>query len=193
MTLLRLIPLCLLALAACSDPEKVARYPIEPPAVTKTLPNRLGTAELREVSLPQYATSQEISYQTPDGALRSNPDNLWADDPARSITMALARQISAISGATVLEDPWPLSNPPRRRIEVRIEQILPGADGALHVAGVYFVSPAGLDAGSDVVRRFDFTVPIVTAEPGAEPTPAAIVAAQGAAVSELAGRIARLN
>jgi uncharacterized lipoprotein YmbA len=187
MTMLRLIPLCLLALAACSNPEKVARYPIEPPAVKKSLPNRIGTAELREVSLPQYATAQEIAYQTPDGALRSNPDNLWADDPARSITLALARQISAISGATVLSDPWPLSDPPRRRIEVRIEQILPGADGALHVSGVYFVSPAGLNGGGDVVRRFDFSVPIATGEPSA------IVAAQGAAVTELAKRIAALN
>jgi len=187
MTMLRLIPLCLLALAACSNPEKVARYPIEPPAVKKSLPNRIGTAELREVSLPQYATAQEIAYQTPDGALRSNPDNLGAHDPARSITWARTRQISAISGATVLSDPWPLSDPPRRRIEVRIEQILPGADGALHVSGVYFVSPAVLSGGGDVVRRFDFSVPIATGEPSA------IVAAQGAAVSELAKRIAALN
>ena len=193
MTILRLLPLCLLALAACSDPEKVARYPIEPPALSKSLPNRLGRAELRELSLPQYSTAQEISYQTPDGALRSNPDNLWADDPARAMTLTLARQISAVSGATVLADPWPLSDPPRRRIEVRVEQILPGADGLLHVSGVYFVSPAGLEAGGDVVRRFDFTVPIAGGEAGAEAAPGAIVAAQGAAINALARRIARLD
>ncbi|KEP70303.1 hypothetical protein DL1_17235 [Thioclava dalianensis] len=195
MTLLRLIPfpLCLLALAACSDPEKIARYPITPPAVSKDMANRLGTAELRQISLPDYASSQEISFQTPDGALRSNPNNLWADDPARSMTLALARQISEMSGATVLSDPWPLSDPPRRRIDVRVEQLLPGADQMLHVSGLYVVSPTGFDAGGDTVRRFNFTVPIAGAEADGGAQPAAIVAAQGKAVTELARRIAGLR
>lgn len=187
MTGLRLLPLCLLALAACSDPEKVARYPIDPPTAQKVLPDRLGRAELREVTMPQYATAQEIPYQTADGALRSNPDNLWANDPAQAVTQALARQISGLTGATVLAEPWPLSSPPARRIEVRIEQMLPGSDGLLHVAGVYFVTPAGGEIGRDIVRRFDFTVPIADQEPGT------IAKAQSLAVTELARRIAQLG
>ncbi|MBC7147087.1 MAG: membrane integrity-associated transporter subunit PqiC [Thioclava marina] len=183
----QILPLCLLALAACSDPEKIARYPIDPPTAEKALPNRLGRAELREVSMPQYATAQEIAFQTADGALRSNPDNLWADDPSRAFTLSLARQISALSGATVISEPWPLADPPSRRVEVRIEQMLPGADGQLHVAGVYFVTPAGYEGGRDVVRRFDFTVPIADQEPGT------IAKAQSAAVTVLARRIAQLD
>lgn len=187
MKALSLLPLCLLGLAACSDPEKIARYPIDPPTAQKAVANRLGRAELREVSMPQYATAQEIPYQTPDGALRSNPDNLWADDPSRAVTLSLARQISSISGATVISEPWPLADPPARRIEVRIEQMLPGSDGQLHVSGVYFVTPAGMEAGRDIVRRFDFTVPIADQEPGT------IAKAQSAAVTVLARRIAQLD
>ncbi|OWY02789.1 hypothetical protein B6V73_11605 [Thioclava sp. JM3] len=187
MKALSLIPLCLLGLAACSDPEKIARYPIDPPTAEKALPNRLGRAELREVSLPDYAGGQEIAFQTPDGALRSNPDNLWADDPARSVTLALARQISSLSGATVISEPWPLADPPTRKIEVRIEQMLPGADGLLHVSGVYFVSANGYERSGETVRRFDFTVPVGSQEPQA------IAKANSAAVTQLARQIAQLR
>ena len=41
----------LLALAACSNPEKTARYLIDPPATGDMVANRLGTAELKDVSL----------------------------------------------------------------------------------------------------------------------------------------------
>lgn len=189
MKALSLIPLCLLGLAACSDPESIARYPIDPPTAEKALPNRLGRAELREVSLPQYAGGQEIAFQTADGALRSNPDNLWADDPARSVTLALARQISSLSGATVISEPWPLADPPTRKIEVRIEQMLPGADGQLHVSGVYFVTASGFESSGDTVRRFDFTVPMGSQDPQAQ----AIAKANSTAVTMLARQIAQLR
>ncbi|MBW0158019.1 membrane integrity-associated transporter subunit PqiC [Sedimentimonas flavescens] len=179
--------ICGLALTACSDPAATARYAIAPQPAAKTLPNRLGQAELREVSLPQYAAGQEISYQTEDGALRSTPDNIWADDPPRAVTLALARQISAVSGATVIAEPWPLSEGPQRRIEVRVEQFLARADGVVQLTGVYFVTPAGITNGRDVMRSFDVTVPV------AEGGPAAIAQAQSAAVAELARRIAQLD
>lgn len=183
-----LLAICALPLlAACSDPTKTARYQIDPVPAQKSLPNRLGQAELREVSLPQYAAGQEIPFQTEDGALRSSPDNVWADDPPRAVTLALSRQISEVSGATVLAEPWPLSEGPDRRIEVRIEKMLPSATGQLQVAGVYFISPTGFSGGGDVVRRFDFAVPIAQEGPGG------IAAAQSEAVAELARRIAALR
>lgn len=110
-SLLALPVLAALALTGCSNPEATARYTLTPVAVAQSLPNRLGSAELREVSLPQYAAGQEIAWQSADGALRSSPDNIWADDPPRAMTLALARQISALSGATVIAEPWPLSSP----------------------------------------------------------------------------------
>lgn len=179
--------ICLALLGACSDPEATARYQIDPVPAEKTLPNRLGSAELREVSLPQYAAGQEISYQTEDGALRSSPDNVWADDPPRAITLALARQISTLSGATVIAEPWPLADEPQRRVEVRVEQFLAQADGQVRLTGVYYVSATGFSAGGDLVRRFDLRVPV------AGEGPAEIAKAQSRAVALLAERIARLD
>ena len=194
--MIQLRPLILIgalaALAACSDPEATGRYMIDPAPATKTLPDRLGRAELREVSLPQYASGQEIAWQTPDGALRSTPDNVWADDPPRAVTLALARQISALSGATVIAEPWPLADESSRRIEVRVEQFLARADGVVQLTGVYYVTPAGMAGGRDLVRRFDLAVPIATPD-GKAANPAAIAQAQSQAVALLADRIARLD
>lgn len=175
-----------LALAACSDGTDTARYALDPPSAGKQLPNRIGSAELREVSLPQYASGQEIAYQTEDGALRSNSKDIWADDPPRAVTLALAREISAVSGARVIAEPWPLSDQPQRRIEVRVEQFLPGADAVVRLSGAYYVTPA-MGAGSDLVRRFDVSVPIAGEGPGA------IAAAQSQAVAALARQIAALK
>ncbi len=188
--------ICLpLALAACSDPEKTGRYLVDRPAAAKSLPNKLGMTELREVSLPEYAAGQEVAWQTEDGAVRSNPKSIWADAQPRAVTHFLAREISTLSGATVISEPWPLSQPPANKLEVRVERMLAGADGLFHLSGRYFLAPdmlSDIDAlngggGGDVVRRFDIQVPL-----GAE-GPGAIAAAQGQALSILAEQIARLR
>ena len=111
-------------LGACSNGEKTARYLIDPPVTGGSVPNRLGTAELKDLSLPEYAAAGEVSWQTADGAVRSNTKELWADNPQRAVTQSLARAISDVSGATVIAEPWPLAEPPRRKIEVRVEQAL---------------------------------------------------------------------
>ena len=173
-----------LALAACSG--DVARFAIDPAPVARAYPDRIGTAELREVSLPQYAADQEIAAQSEDGALRSNPKEIWADNPPRAVTLALARQISQLSGATVIAEPWPLADGPQRRIEVRVEQFMAQADGVVRLTGSYYVTPA-MAEGRDIVRRFDLSVPL------AGEGPAAIAAAQSQAVAQLAEQIARLD
>ncbi|MFB2594939.1 membrane integrity-associated transporter subunit PqiC [Paracoccus sp. p4-l81] len=185
------VALCLpLALAACSNPEKTGRYLIDRPVPAKQMANRLGKAELREVSLPEYASGQEVPWQTADGAVRSNPDTLWADTQARAVTHFLAREISAVSGATVISEPWPLAEPPSNRVEVRVERMLATADGLFNLSGRYFVAPEGLDGfagGGDTVRRFDIQVPL------AGEGPAAIAAAQSQALAQLAAQIAALR
>lgn len=174
----------LVVLAGCSSAGKIERFQIDPPASARTMPNRLGTAVLRDVSLPQYASDQEIAYQTPDGAVRTNPKQIWADAPDRAITLSLASQISDVSGAQVIAEPWPLSGLPQRQIEVRFERLLAGSDNVLRMGGTYYVSSAD---GGNVVRPFTITVPIEGEGP------AAIAAAQSRAVTELARRIAALN
>lgn len=184
---LRISALILLAaLAACSDPTKTARFALDPAPVTQQYPNRLGSAELREVSLPQYASDQEVPYQTADGAVRSNPDNIWADDPRRAVTLVLAQQISGLSGARVIAEPWPLTDLPQRRIEVRVEQFIATPQNTVRLSGNYYVTPLAA-SGGDVTRRFDIRVPVAGEGPGA------IAAAQGQAVTQLAARIAQLQ
>ncbi|RJL21307.1 PqiC family protein [Paracoccus siganidrum] len=181
-------PLVLLAMAACSNPEKTGRFLIDPPASGAQVPNRLGTAELKDVSLPEYASGQEVAWQTADGAVRSNPDNLWADNPQRGFTLALARAISDISGATVIGEPWPLAEPPQRRLEVRVEKALAQADGVFRLTGRYFVSDEGYGTGgANHARSFDISVPLASDQPGA------VAQALSQAIGQLAGQIATLS
>lgn len=174
------------ALAACSSPEDTARFVLSPPPVAEQVPNRIGRVEVRDVQLPDYAAGQEVGWQTPDGAIRSNPQNVWADTPQRAVTRTLADQIGRVSGATAIAEPWPFAEPPSRRVEVRVSDMIAGPDGIFRLRGQYFVSPAGF-SGSDLQRSFD--IPVALQGEG----PAAIAAAQARAIQLLAMRIAQLG
>ncbi|WP_246448975.1 PqiC family protein [Paracoccus amoyensis] len=176
----------LLALTACSNPEKTARYLIDPPPAIGQVPNRLGTAELKDVSLPGYASDEEVAYQTPDGAVRSSPRNLWADNPERAFTLTLARAISDASGATVIGEPWPLAEPPQRVLEVRVERALAQANNTYRLSGRYFVSD-DRGGGTNHARNFDIVVPMQSESPGQT------AAAASQAISLLAQQIATLS
>lgn len=197
--------LSLALLAACSNPEKTGRYLIDPPTPPVRVANQLGpTVELRDVSLPEYASGQEVSWQTPDGAVRSTPDNLWADNPERAVTLTLARAISDVSGAAVIAEPWPLGEPAERRLEVRVEKALAQRDGIYRLSGRYYVAQDS-SGGANHARSFDIAVPMQVAQgsassaglgrrtPSATASPAAIAAAQNAAIAQLAAQIAVLG
>ena len=171
-------------LSACSNGEKTARYLIDPPVTGERLANRLGTTELKDVSLPDYANAGEVSWQTADGAVRSNTKELWADNPQRAFTQTLARTISDISGATVIGEPWPLAEPPRRTLEVRVETALAEANGIYRLSGRYFVGDSGA-GGSNQARSFNIAVPMGTTEP----TPAIVARAQSQAIAQLARQL----
>ncbi|MBZ4020856.1 hypothetical protein CKO11_00085 [Rhodobacter sp. TJ_12] len=172
------------ALAGCG--ANAALYLVEPPAPTEQLANRLGRVEVREVVLPQYATAPEVTVQEPDGALRPQRNQLWADAPSQAITRVIAMQISAYSGATAVAEPWPLSDGPERRLEIRVAQLLAGSDGAFHLSGQYFVTPV-MSPGRDVARSFNISVPLNG------DGPQAIAAAQALALQQLARQIAQLK
>lgn len=185
MTRTRYALLILVALAAgCAKPEKTGHYLIDSAPLARHLPNKLGRVMIKDVVLPQYASGQEIAYQTPDGALRSRPDQIWADDPVHAVTGFLANQITAVSGATAIAEPWPFNEPPQRQVEVRIARMLAGADGIFHLSGRYFVTS---EQGGDLARNFDINLAI-----GA-PGPGAIAAAQSQALQTLAQKIAGLS
>ena len=80
---------------------------------------------------------------------------VWADTPARAFTLSLARAISDVSGATVIPEPWPLAEPPRRRLRVDVEKALAGQDGIYRLTGRYYVSDDS-GGGSNHARSFAF-------------------------------------
>lgn len=174
---------CLAALGACSNPLKTGRYLIDPPASAERLPDRLGMVELKEVSLPDYATGDEIAWQTADGAVRLSNRQLWADTPPRAFTLTLARAISDLSGAMVIAEPWPLAEPPRRKLEVHVEKALAQAGGDYRLSGRYFIAEDRV-GGSNQARSFDIIVPLASDRPGA------IAQAQSRAIAQLARQIA---
>lgn len=53
----------------------------------------------------RQAEALEIAQQEPGGGLRNLPDSLWADDPVRGVTEALARALAAGTTATVAAEP----------------------------------------------------------------------------------------
>ncbi|WBU63868.1 PqiC family protein [Paracoccus aerodenitrificans] len=176
-----------LSLSACGDGTGTARYPINPPTSPQVAGDQLGATELLEVSLPDYAASDEIAWQDEDGAIRSSTKVLWADEPQRAFTLTLARAISEISGASVIPEPWPLASPPQRKLDVRVEQALAANDGYFRLRGRYFLSAEGSGAGSHHTRAFDIAVPLES------DAPTAISNSASQAITLLAEQIATLG
>ena len=170
-----------LALTACGT--NADRYTASAPEVTQTVSIRFGSVEIREVSLPTYAAADEIHQQAESGVLKSDTAVLWADAPERAVALDLARNLAKLTGARIASDPWPFESFPDARLEVRFEELLPGADGVLRAAGQYFVA---VEEGRERAGLFDLAVPF-----SPEGGPAAIAAARGQIILDLATFIAR--
>ncbi|NVO23647.1 PqiC family protein [Donghicola mangrovi] len=175
--------LALAALAACSGPETR----LSTPEVTSDVSVRTSfpSLEMRLVSLPTYASEEEIASQNTDGTIKSGDSLLWADDPARSVTMALARHLSQITGATVAPEPWPFDAYAAGRVDVRFTEMLGRADNRFQLTGQYFVVDSE-GRGRDKSVLFDIQEPVA-----APYGPAQIAAARAGAVAKLAADIAQ--
>jgi uncharacterized protein len=171
--------LLLLALAACG-PDPV-RYAVPLPTPERRAPVVVSTLEVRDVTLPLYAALEEIYTEREDGGLVSDTRTLWADDPQRGVTQALATALSRLTTARVAASPWPLDGLPEARLEVRLETMVARADGQFAMSGQYFVARPD----SDRAGRFSIQVPY---QPGSVPSAAS---AQGRAIDLLARQIAR--
>lgn len=178
----RLAFLALTVLAGCAAEDRF----ISAPQVTATerVASRFSSIEVREVSLPTHASSEEIYVEAEGGGLAVS-ELLWADDPTRAVTLALSRNLAEITGARVAPEPWPFDAYPAARVDVRVERFLSQADGMLVLAGQYFV--ADLDGrGRDRARLFSLSAPLAN-----DLTPSAAAEARARLVSELALKIAR--
>lgn len=178
-----LFPLTLvLALGACGDNN--ARFLIKTDEAAAKARVSVGTIEVRDVSLPAYASASEIVVEQADGALKPVAKALWADDPVRGVTGALARSLAAKSTATVSAEPWPLLDGPAVQLEVRVDQMVAGADGNFRLTGQFAISsPTG--QRRDSLTRFAVTVPLVDTSPGA------VAISTGQAIDGLADEVLR--
>lgn len=170
-----------LTLTACGTPERFLA-----PATQVTERQRIGfsSVELREVSLPAYAASDEIALLGADGRVESSGSVLWADTPNRAIGLELSRHLAQISGARVASAPWPFDTLPDARLDVRFETFVARADGQFEAAGQYFVAVP--DGGRE---RSGFFRETVAFDP--ETGPAGIAVARGQIVLDVAQYIAR--
>lgn len=173
-----------LLLSGCG---KDAQFLVESAAPAREVGLRVGSLELREVTLPAYASAADILLEDADGALRPIRRAVWADGSARGVTTEIARSLDLRTTADVAAEPWPLAEPADARLEVRIERIVARADGTFQLTGQYAVaSPDG--RVREFIERYDIRVPV------AGDGPAAIAAANGVAVGQLADAIvARLR
>lgn len=181
MRLLFLLAPLFAILAACG--QSPSRYATPPVDSGERISIGLSQLEIREVSLPAYAQSEEIWYESESGALQSNTEILWADAPARGLTMELTRHLAALSAGRVAAEPWPFEALPQARLVVRLQDMVARRDGRFHLAGQYHV--VRLSAGRDRSGTFDVSAPIAP-EGGA----AAVAAARAGAVRDLARLIA---
>lgn len=176
-----LMGVCLLALTACSGAD--IRYATPPVNPSERISSRYQSLEVVEVTLPTYAADENIAVQGPDGAI-TTLGALWADDPARGLTLQLARDLANITGATVAPAPWPFRDFADAKVDVRVEEMVATAAGTFRIAGQYFVAPE--EEGRPRAGQFEIAVPLPE-DAGA----VQIAAARGAASLLLAEEIAR--
>lgn len=172
----------LVFLVLCACGSNPVRYAVPVPAAQGRVAVNVRSLEVRDTTLPLYAGSEEIYTEQEDGGLVSSTKTLWADDPQRGVTQALASALADLTTAQVAVEPWPLENLPDARLEVRLTTMLARADGQFTMSGQYFVGRA---TGSDRAGRFAIQVPYLP------DNPLSIAQAQGRAIDMLARQIAR--
>lgn len=177
----------ILGLAGCSGP--VTQVAVPPVQTELRLRAMVGSLEVRDISLPRYAASDDIVRGGADGGIDTLPATAWADTPERALTLRLVDALDRITGARVAAEPWPFAEPPAASVTIRVTDALgrPGpadAPGRFEMRGSYAISPVASDL-ADRAGRFDIAVPL---DDGG---PAALAAAQSAALGELAETLAR--
>jgi uncharacterized lipoprotein YmbA len=183
----RLLPLILIgALAACSAP--IERLALSPEQSAVSLRPLVGSAMLRTVSLPSYASAEEVALETPAGLIASNTDVLWADSPERAVTLVLTQNLGDILNTDIGPEPWPFVGLPDVSIDIRVARMLAAADGSFHLAGQYYVGGDGIDF-RNTVNSFDIKVPM------ADQSLTSIASAQSSALrllsEDIAGKLGR--
>ena len=127
-------------LAGCGGSGEPVRYTTAQPAPTARVSIPLRSVALREVSLPAYAAEEGIPIASASGAVTTSPDNIWADDPTRAVTLRLTNALADLTGRVVASDPWPFREEPSAVVEVRMEEFVAQASGRFVAVGRYYVA-----------------------------------------------------
>ncbi|WP_299505891.1 ABC-type transport auxiliary lipoprotein family protein [uncultured Roseobacter sp.] len=169
-----------LALTACAAAPD--RYVIPTPQIADQQRIAFRSVEIRKISLPAYAASDEIAQQGADGRVISDGGLLWADTPERAVALELSRHLSRLTGARVASEPWPFETFADARLELRFESLIAGEDGQFRTNGQYFVA---VENGRERSGLFSLAVPF---DPSGGPQ--AIAAARGQIILDLARYVA---
>ena len=171
-----------LLLAACgADPLLYAAAPPVPAGAPIAV--FASSIEVREVSLPLYAESEEIHVGMAGGAIAPLEGARWADDPRRAVTLELASALAAATSARVASEPWPYQSLPEATVTVRAMQMLAGTDGLFRISGQWATG----DRDGERERAGSFEVAAPIPPPGGS---MGIAAARAVAVRDLARLIA---
>lgn len=170
-----------LALAACAaNPDY---YLLPPPQPAARMSSPVASVAVAEINLPAYADALEIAVLATPGSASLDRSALWADTPRRALTRHLVAALEARLAARVAAEPWPGFDQAGLRVEVIADRMIGAPGGAVEFAGQYII--VAPESGRIVaIDRFR-----VVAATGGEGN-AALLAAHGRAVEELADRIA---
>lgn len=124
-----------------------------------TVRTSVGSVEIVDVSLPVYAETDSVVLPGDDGLSENLSGVVWADTLERSLTSGLMRNLSAITGAQVAPEPWPLASQPDAEITVWVDEIRVTETTMVQMAGQFAVYQADAPRGG-LVQRFDLTVPL---------------------------------
>lgn len=173
-------------LIGCAETADPVRFTTAAPVPSTRVSVPLASVAVREVSLPAYAAEEGIAVADGSGVITSRPDNIWADEPVRAVTLRLTNALADLTGRIVASDPWPFQDEPEAVVEVRIEEFVAEASGRFVAQGRYYVAH-----GEEVDRR-DRAISFRLAQPyDAERGFAAIAEARTRVISALAVDIAR--
>lgn len=174
-----------LLLAACASPSAgPTLYLLEAPAgADQGAPQIVRSVGLREIALPLYARRPQIARLDGSGAVIAADDQRWAEDPPRAATRLVARTLAKRAGAPVYAEPWAGGAAPELIVEAEVDRFLGALGGELRLEGQMTVYRAGA-AGP---RK---TAPFAISVPASGPGYGALAAAHGAALAQLADRMA---
>lgn len=162
-------------------------YLTAPTAAEQQVALRVGSIEVQDMVLPDYAEAPEIMIEGADGGLKPIKGAVWGNMTARGVSAQLVESLGARTTAKIAAEPWPLTDYPDATLQVRVDRILARADGSFVFSGQYAVASPDRKL-REFIERFAISVPLAGASPGA------IAQAKGAALDQLADQIvARLR